>query len=197
MTNQKKIARLSGYEANRLSDLSIHLQDLSLAAACIDGLEQLGNNDGDDLQTALLRAAAINFLKCFSDTAKFKLSAEEIFSSGSLKDYEQFLFIQSKYAKYLLHDESSYKTFETLAVLEDNGDSLTVDRIYSRPRSKDRFDGPESAGLKRLITLASEWIEIEKEILLGTITIRLEKTPASRLQLKMSTVAEHTEANLA
>jgi hypothetical protein len=196
MTNQKKIARLSGYEAIRLSDLSIHLQDLSLAAACIDALESLGDYDSV-LQTALLRSAAINFLKCFSESAKFKLSAEEIFSSGSLKDYEQYLFIQCKYAKHIMHDDSSHKTFETLAVLNDDGEGLTVDRIFSRPRSKDRFEASESGGLKRLITLASEWIEIEREILLGTITIRLEKTPTSRLQLKMSTVAEHAEVNQA
>lgn len=197
MIHKKKIARLSGYEANRLSDLSIHLQDLSLAAACIKGLEELGANNRDNLQTALLQAAAINFLKCFSDSAKFKLSAEEIFSSESLKDYEQFLFIHSKFAKHLVHDESSYKIFETLAVLEDNGETLKVDKIYSRPRTKESTDGPERAGLKRLIALASEWIEIEKEILLGTITIRLEKTPPGRLNLTMSTVAEQVEANIA
>ncbi len=96
-----------------------------------------------------------------------------------------------------MHDESSYKIFETLAVLEDNGETLTVDKIYSRPRTKERIDGPERAGLKRLIALASEWIEIEKEILLGTITIRLEKTPPGRLNLTMSTVAEQVEANIA
>lgn len=172
----KHIARLSGYEANRISDLSLHLEDLRFAESCINEIGMIGK-EKFITQTALWRSAIIHFLKCFSESAKFRLSPEEIFSHHLIKSYGVFLSLKNKFGRYAIHNESTYKTIETVALILDDGGQRRVEGIYSRSLNNNVFQSEDIIELGELIEQTRAWVEIEKSILMETMKVRVERTP--------------------
>jgi len=175
----ERTVTLTGYEADRISDISLHLDDLTFGLQCLEEMENI-SPEREVSKNALWRCAVIHFLKCFNSTAKFKLSPETIFYNDAVKNDENFLFFKSLFSKYLLHDEKSFKQYKTNVILKDNGESLAVGKIQSYAVSEHRFTEKNFKNLKHLIQTTKDWVEVEREILLKTMTIRIEKEPRER-----------------
>jgi hypothetical protein len=109
---------IEGQQAKRFADLTLHRSDLQFAGSC---LAELMNVPPDQtvIREALWRSAIVYFIKCFGESARFRLSIARIFKPegpGAMIVFDHFRQLRNK---HFIHDENSYAQSIPAAFLND------------------------------------------------------------------------------
>jgi len=189
------VVEIQGYEANRLADVSLHKEHLSFARKCLKHIETQ-NVDDTLVKDALWRCALTNFFQCFSESAKFILSAGTIFLNDTLDDLKTFEAFMSVHNRYQTHDRNSYKYVIPGAVINHGTTDYKVEKICCFATQVGVMNEENFNNLLRLVDIAIEWVDAEYEIQCGCLAMRLEAEPyeslAKRSPVDTSSVVEIT-----
>lgn len=127
--NAAGLISLVGPLARRLSDLSLHREDLLFARQALDTLDSYLT--ADFVREALWRTAIIHYYKCFGDGVRFQLTAKKIYATSPPESLEAFEYLKALRNKHFVHDENAYAQCLTGAVLNGGDKDYKVEKIVS------------------------------------------------------------------
>ncbi len=169
-----KVVAITGPDAKRVADLSLHKVDLDFADACLDAINQVPENPLV-AREALWRSAIVHFMKCFGPSARFQLSAAKIYKGeppGAKKAFEYFEDLRNK---HFVHDENSYAQSIPGAVLNNGAKSYKIEKIVCFAAFGATLEQGNYGNLKLLIEKARAWVVTEFDSLCERLTGALEQ----------------------
>ena len=169
-----KVVAITGPDAKRVADLSLHKVDLDFADACLDAIIQVPENPLV-AREALWRSAIVHFMKCFGPSARFQLSAAKIYKGeppGAKKAFEYFEDLRNK---HFVHDENSYAQSIPGAVLNNGAKSYKIEKIVCFAAFGATLEQGNYGNLKLLIEKARAWVVTEFDSLCERLTGALEQ----------------------
>lgn len=169
-----KVVKISGQEAKRLADLSLHKADLEFADACLEAINQTAENPAV-VREALWRSAIVHFMKCFGSGARFQLSAARIYKGEPSEALMAFEYFKDLRNKHFVHDENSYAQSIPGAVLNNGTKSYKIDKIVCFAAIGATLEQGNYGNLKLLIEKARAWVISEFDFLCERLTATLEQ----------------------
>ena len=169
-----KVVAITGPDAKRVADLSLHKVDLDFADACLDAINQVPENPLV-AREALWRSAIVHFMKCFGPSARFQLSAAKIYKGetpGAKKAFEYFEYLRNK---HFVHDENSDAQSIPGAVLNNGAKSYKIEKIVCFAAFGATLEQGNYGNLKLLIEKARAWVVTEFDSLCERLTGALEQ----------------------
>ncbi|MGG7557796.1 hypothetical protein [Pseudomonas sp. ES3] len=193
-----KLVALRGSIAQKLSELSLHKEDLMFSYRCLDELinEQLSSTT----RRSLWLSAITFYTKCFDKTVKRKsLPEEEIFrheSPTAILVHNHFKTLRNK---HLIHDENPLSQSTPAAALNDGTKSYKIEKIICLNTFGETYSKESHTNLSLLIQLAIKNVTFNFNKLCDELTIELEKESYQSLSSRneptytVPTTAEFTQ----
>lgn len=169
-----KVVTISGPEAKRLADLSLHKTDLEFADACLDAINQTPENPAV-AREALWRSAIVHYIKCFHSSARFKLSPEKIYKGETPEALVTFKYFFDLRNKHFIHDENSYAQSIPGAVLNDGTKNHKIEKIVCFTAFGATLEQENYGNLKLLVGKARACVVSEFDSLCERLTKTLEQ----------------------
>ncbi len=168
-----KIVKIEGEKVKRLSDLSLHKEDLIFAKF---SLESINNVPADQkfLREALWRTAIIYFIKCFGNGVRFKLQFKTIYKNEPKEAQISFEYFKKLRNKHLIHDENSYSQCKVGAILNNGNKSHKVEKIVCISAIAGTLEQNAYNSLFLLINKALDWIAVQFDENCKKLTLELE-----------------------
>ncbi len=168
-----KVIKIKGRNAQRLSNLSLHEDDLRFAKEC---LEAINNISEEIIREALWRSAIIHFIKCFGNNrSRSQLSSSKLYQNEPKEALEAFQYFDNLRNKHFVHDENSYSQSIPGAILNDGRKDYKIEKIVCCPVSGVTLENENWGNLKLLIERAIIWVHSEFEETCKKLTEELEK----------------------
>ena len=168
-----KVIKIKGRNAQRLSNLSLHEDDLRFAKEC---LEAINNISEEIIREALWRSAIIYFIKCFgSNKSRSQLSSSKLYQNEPKEALEAFKYFVNLRNKHFIHDENSYSQSIPGAILNHGKKNYKIEKIVCGTVRGVTLENENWGNLKFLIERAIIWVHSEFEETCRKLTDELEK----------------------
>jgi hypothetical protein len=168
-----KIIKIKGNNAQKLSNLSLHENDLRFAKEC---LEAINNISEEIIREALWSSAIIYFIKCFgNNSSRSQLSSLKLYKNEPKQALEAFEYFKNLRNKHFVHDENSYSQSIPGAILNDGTKDYKIEKIVCSPVTAVTLENQNWGNLKLLIERAIIWVQSEFEETCKKLTEELEK----------------------
>lgn len=168
-----KIVKIEGEKAKRLSDLSLHKEDLIFAKSALESINNV-HADQQLLREALWRTAIIYFIKCFGNGVRFKLQFKTIYKNEPEEAKISFEYFKKLRNKHLIHDENSYSQCKVGAILNNGNKLYKVEKIVCIPAIAVTLEQNAYNSLLLLINKAFDWIVAQFDENCKNLTLELE-----------------------
>ncbi len=175
-----KVIKLSGHKAQQLSELASHRNDLQIALASLEAINDVAP-DNFLVRQGLWRSAVEHCMKCFSDSeARSRLNPKKVFKedSNALKVYEYFRYLRNK---HIAHDENAYTQCIPGAVLNRPNAEYKIAKIVCFSAVAETLDQLNYGNLHKMITKTLSHIDARFDSLCGNLTADLEARPYGEL----------------
>ena len=175
-----KVKKLFGHKAQRLSELASHRNDLQIALASLEGINDVAP-DNSLLRQGLWRSAVEHWMKCFSDSAaRSRLDPKKVFKGDSeaLEVYEYFRSLRNK---HIAHDENAYIQCIPGAVLNRPNAEYKIAKILCFNAVAETLDQGNYSNLHKLVTETLSHIDARFDSLCGNLAAELEARPYGEL----------------
>ena len=175
-----KVIKLSGHKAQQISELAAHTDDLQIALASLERINDVAP-ESSLVRQGLWRSAVEHCMKCFSDTkARSRLSPKEVFKGDSeaLEVYEYFRSLRNK---HIAHDENAYVQCIPGAVLNRPNAKYKIAKIVCFSAVAETLDQCNYGNLHKMVTETLSHIDARFESLCGNLTAKLEARPYGEL----------------
>lgn len=155
-----QVIEITSAIGRRLSDLTLHQQDLRFAKECLELINQVSPDIGM-LREALWRSAIVHFTKCFGKSkARDSLKAEDVY--GDVKSaalaHETFNYFKSIRDKHVAHDENAYSQVLVGALLNDGSKPFKIEKIVCLDMAAVTLEEENYSNLSLLVGGALEWV---------------------------------------
>ena len=175
-----KVIKLSGHKAQQISELASHRNDLQIALASLEGINEVAP-DNSLVRQGIWRSAVEHCMKCFRDSkARSRLDPKKVFKGDSeaLEVYEYFRSLRNK---HIAHDENAYVQCIPGAVLNRPNAKYKIAKIVCFSAVAETLDQGNYGNLHKMVTVALSYIEARFESLCGNLTVQLEARPYGEL----------------
>ena len=168
-----KVLKLFGHKAQQISELASHRNDLLIALASLEGINDVAP-ESSLVRQGLWRSAVEHCMKCFSDSkARSRLDPKKVFK-GDSEALEVCEYFRSLRNKHIAHDESAYVQFIPGAVLNRPSAKYKIAKIVCFGAVAETLDQGNYGNLHKMITETLSHIDARFESLCGNLTTELE-----------------------
>lgn len=171
-----QVIEITSVVGKRLSDLTLHRQDLIFAKECLDSINQVPNL-GDTLREALWRSAIVHFTKCFGRSkARESLKVEEIYGdeASNALAHEVFNYFKSIRDKHVVHDENALSQVLVGALLNDGSKHFKIEKIICLDMAAVVLEEGNYGNLGLLVRASLEWVTARFDQACNEATAELE-----------------------
>jgi hypothetical protein len=175
-----KVVALSDEISKRLSDLTLHRNDLEFSQQALKKISGYPPEMSFENQ-AFWRVAIVHYFKCFGSGERFQLSENAILKSEPSEAKEVFSYFKTLRNKHFVHDENSYSQANACAILNDGTKSFKVERIVCTHLQGQTLDLESMVNMHKLVEVTLNWVVDEFNRLAEKLTIDLEKIPYDAL----------------
>jgi hypothetical protein len=178
-----KVIKVTGPQAQRLSDLALHRSDLDFADECLNSINAMsGHPSSEFLQQALWRTAIIHFAKCFGQSSsRGQLNYDNIYKGEPPAARAAFDFFKALRDKHVAHDENALAQSLPGALLNKGDKPYKIEKIVTLSVVVRSLDQEAYSNLKLLIEKARCSIEGQYSKLCEQLTEQLEAEDYSNL----------------
>lgn len=176
-----KLAQIEGEDAERLSHLLLHREDLAFAHQCTTTL-QLPEIEVPVVRQALWRSAIVAWSKCFgtSHAGRFRLLKKDIYPTPEADVV--FRHFKALRDKHIAHDENAFAQAKPGVVIgPEAGEKKILQAVCFGMFAQTENGGTDLQNLHHLIEDAMKWVLIEIDTVGDKIADTLENWDYARL----------------
>ncbi len=168
-----KVIKLAGPKAQQLSELASHRNDLQIALASLEGINDVAP-ESSSVRQSLWRSAVEHCMKCFSASeARSKLNPKKVFK-GDSEAQEVYEYFRNLRNKHIAHDENAYSQCIPGAVLNGPNAQYKIAKIVCFSAVADTLDQGNYGNLHKMVTETLIHIDARFESLCSNLTAELE-----------------------
>jgi hypothetical protein len=171
--NAVAVIGLTGPKPTRLSQLSLHFDDLLFAKSCLDAL---AHTTDEPMKSALWFTAINTVVKCFSKSkSRFSLSKKHVLHGEPAVAIEAFDFFHAMRNKHYAHDENAYLQSLPAAIINEKDDPDKIAKIVTLSFRADILGQENFNNLNLLVEASLKWVTEQYDAICVQLTEQLEQ----------------------
>ncbi len=175
-----KVIKLSGPTAHQISDLTSHLEDLSIALESLEGINKVPL-EISSVREGLWRSAIIHCMKCFSDSkSRKKLDFKKV-CEGNPDALEVYRYFKNLRNKHIAHDENAYIQCIPGAILNRPSAEYKIAKIICFSAVGETLEQGNYSNLHKMVTEALNHVDTLFQGLCTDLAAELEGQPYEKL----------------